>query len=264
MRHDYTNITEQPGTLVNDEQRARLHHRYGLALSYAEGRRVLEAACGTGLGLPALRTIAAHVTAFDYAQSSLGVIHSRQPTGCLARADAQRLPFASSSFDLVLCFEAIYYFPQPAAFLADALRVLAPNGLLLLGTSNPEWPAFVPGALTAHYPSADALATLLANAGFRRVQLFGAFADEERSRRQRLVLRLRRFVLGHTPLPRLLARQPLLASLLQRASYGALRPLPTAIEAAEARRCFAHVPLSPLSPRQPQRQHRVLYVLAHA
>ena len=84
-----------------------------------------------------------------------------------------------------------------------------------------------------------------ADAGFRSVQLFGAFADEERSHRQRLVLRLRRFVLDHTPLSRLLAQRPRLASLLQRASYGAMRPLPAAVEAEEARRCFARVPLVP-------------------
>ncbi len=264
MQYDYTNITEQPGTPVNDEQWARLHHRYGLALHHAGGRRVLEAACGTGLGLSALRTVADYLTSFDYAQSSFGALRSHQPNSDLVRADAQRLPFAGGSFDVVLCFEAVYYLARPAAFLADARRVLATNGMLLLGTSNPQWPAFVPGALTTHYPSAATLATLLANAGFRSVQLFGAFADEERSQRQQLVLGLRHFVLSHTPLSKLLERQPRLAALLQRASYGALRPLPAAIEAGEARRCFARTPLVPLSPHQAERQHRVLYALAQA
>ena len=262
MRTDYTPITEQPGARVSSEQWARLHHRYGLALDLAQGRRVLEAACGTGLGLPALRHVADSVAAFDYTQTVLETARRQQPGAALVRADAQALPVASHSVDLVLCFEAIYYLPRPAAFLAEAQRVLAAGGLLLLGTSNPAWPAFVSGPLALHYPSAATLATLLAEAGFQDVQLYGAFADAARSRRQRAAAVLRRLVLERTPLSSVLRRQPGLASLLQRAAYGALQKLPPAVEVDEARQIFARTPLVPLSRDQPARQHRVLYAVA--
>ncbi len=262
MLHDYTNITEQPDALVNSEQWARLHHRYGLALRYATKRRVLEAACGSGLGLPALRSVADSVAAFDYTQSMPDVAHSHQPAATLVRSDAQQLPFASHSVDLVLCFEAIYYLPHPAAFLAECRRVLAAGGELLVGTSNPNWSAFVPGALTQHYPDAAELSTLLVDAGFRHVELCGAFADEERSRRQQTLAVLRRFVLHRTPLSNLLRRQPRLAALLQRASYGPLRPLPPAVDADVARTILEEIPLAPLRPNQADRRHRVLYAIA--
>lgn len=51
MPDDYTSVTELPGSQATREQQARLYHRYHTAGRYATGKRVLEVACGAGLGL---------------------------------------------------------------------------------------------------------------------------------------------------------------------------------------------------------------------
>ena len=45
-----------------------------------------------------------------------------------ARADAEALPFAAASFDLVTVRIAPHHFPQPAAFVGEVARVLRPGG----------------------------------------------------------------------------------------------------------------------------------------
>jgi ubiquinone/menaquinone biosynthesis C-methylase UbiE len=47
-------------------------------------------------------------------------------------ADAEDLPFAACSFDLVTCRIAAHHFPHPARFVAEVVRVLQPGGLFLL------------------------------------------------------------------------------------------------------------------------------------
>jgi ubiquinone/menaquinone biosynthesis C-methylase UbiE len=49
-----------------------------------------------------------------------------------AGADAELLPFASNSFDLVLCRVAAHHFPDIFRFMLDAARVLKPGGVLLV------------------------------------------------------------------------------------------------------------------------------------
>lgn len=47
-------------------------------------------------------------------------------------ADAETLPFASNTFDMVTCRVAAHHFPDIFAFVKEAFRVLKPNGKLLV------------------------------------------------------------------------------------------------------------------------------------
>jgi ubiquinone/menaquinone biosynthesis C-methylase UbiE len=47
-------------------------------------------------------------------------------------ADAEQLPFASETFDLVTCRIAPHHFPAPARFVRESARVLKAGGLLLV------------------------------------------------------------------------------------------------------------------------------------
>jgi SAM-dependent methyltransferase len=53
-----------------------------------------------------------------------------------AVAAAERLPFADSSFDLVLCTQVIEYAPDPAAVMSEIYRVLRPQGKLFLSAPS--------------------------------------------------------------------------------------------------------------------------------
>lgn len=68
------------------------------------------------------------VVAVD-ASRSMVVTAEREFDGVTgAMADAERLPFAADAFDAVSCRIAAHHFPEPAAFVAEAARVLRPGG----------------------------------------------------------------------------------------------------------------------------------------
>lgn len=57
-------------------------------------------------------------------------------------ADAESLPFLADTFDAAVCRIAPHHFPHPAAFIAEAARVLKPGGkFVLIDNVAPEDPA---------------------------------------------------------------------------------------------------------------------------
>jgi ubiquinone/menaquinone biosynthesis C-methylase UbiE len=266
MAMDYTEITELPGAALTDEQFARFCHRYALGAELAAHRRVLEVACGAGSGLGYLaqgRVGAAGVIGLDY---SAPVLHAaRMQYGGripLVRGDARALPFCRAAFDLVLCFEAIYYLGDYEAFLRESARVLAPGGILLLCQSNPDWPDFVPGNFSVHYPSVPELATSLMRAGFARVELSGILPTTTVPGPRSLVNRLRRVVLRSSLVPRALLDHGPLADLLKRITYGRLVPLPAELDDATVEAAAGSVVATPLATDRPDCIHRVIYARA--
>jgi SAM-dependent methyltransferase len=125
--------------------------RVGAAAAAYSPARVLEIAAGTGIGTAELvrAAPAAHITATDLnpAMAAWGAQHV--PGATWAVADAQSLHFPDASFDLVICqFGAMFFPDRPAAF-AEAARVLAPAGSMLLTVWGPLARSDFPAALTA-------------------------------------------------------------------------------------------------------------------
>jgi ubiquinone/menaquinone biosynthesis C-methylase UbiE len=260
MRLDYMEITELPGNNLSAEQMARFAHRYAVCAALARGR-ILEVACGPAIGLGALQAAGNTVTGLCYTPSVIyqAQVHYQDRFPLMA-GDAQQLPVKAAGFDTVLCLEAIYYFQKPAAFLAEARRVLAPGGLLLVAGANPDWPHFVPGNLSRHYPTAPELATWLQATGFDAVQLFGAFALNAAGARHATAVRLRQLLLQSK------LRQAIgpVEEQLRRLAYGQLEALPRELPVDVLHQAVATLDLNPLSVDQPDRMHRVLYALGHA
>ena len=98
------------------------------------GGRVLDLACGTGLGmLPYVRR-GCSVTGVDVAPAMIEQAHTLLPHGAavefrIARAEA--LPFPDAAFDLISCAQAFHWFEPHAAF-AECARVLHPGGALTI------------------------------------------------------------------------------------------------------------------------------------
>ncbi|MFT4046605.1 MAG: methyltransferase domain-containing protein, partial [Solimonas sp.] len=88
-------------------------------------RRIVDLGCGTGLAVPMLqqRHAGAFVIGLDRAPGMMAVARAaRLRDGVVA--DAQALPFAPGSVDLLYSNLALQWCPQPQAALAEAARAL--------------------------------------------------------------------------------------------------------------------------------------------
>ena len=108
-------------------------------LEVAEGGRVLELACGTGIVTRHLRRAmpaSATLVATDLNQAMVDYARTAVPAEGIEwqAADAQALPFADGSFDAVVCQFGVMFLPDKVAGFREALRVLRPGGVMLTST----------------------------------------------------------------------------------------------------------------------------------
>ena len=101
---------------------------------------VLDLGCGAGQELlPFLEKTEAVCVGVDSARE-LGKMTSEMFGGerraVFVRSEGEKLPFASESFDVVLCRVALPYMNNRQA-IAEIARILKPNGVLLLKTHAP-------------------------------------------------------------------------------------------------------------------------------
>ncbi len=115
--------------------------RYAFASRFATGRRVLDAGCGTGYGSAELSRNARAVTALDISEEAVRYTRCNFPVENLAvvAGSASSLPFGANAFDLIVAFEVIEHLPDWSCLIAEAGRVLTPDGLLLVSTPNKDY-----------------------------------------------------------------------------------------------------------------------------
>ena len=61
---------------------------------------------------------------------------ARYPGARFVRGDCGALPFSDGAFDAVVSLQVVEHLPDPAAFVAECSRVLAPGGTFLCSTPN--------------------------------------------------------------------------------------------------------------------------------
>jgi ubiquinone/menaquinone biosynthesis C-methylase UbiE len=107
-----------------------------------DGLRILEVACGRGGFVRELARGGALVTGCDFSTSALRAASTKlgaedpQPQAALIQGDAQHLPFADNSFDLVVSCETIEHLPDVQSAIRGMHRVTRPGGKLFLTTPN--------------------------------------------------------------------------------------------------------------------------------
>lgn len=119
---------------------------YRLLLEYVgpiQDKRVLEIACGRGGFTNLLSLRAALVIGADFSLAALQIASKRamqnggnRSSMALTQADAQSLPFADNSFDIVISCETIEHLPDPLSALKEMARVCRTGGQLFLTTPN--------------------------------------------------------------------------------------------------------------------------------
>ena len=103
------------------------------------GARVLESGCGRGGNLMAMGRWfdTAQLVGLDLSGVAIAAVRDRLgDRGVSAvHGDAESLPFASRSFDAVVCIESAGHYPDRLAFFVEVARLVRPGGWFLYAES---------------------------------------------------------------------------------------------------------------------------------
>jgi ArsR family transcriptional regulator len=108
-------------------------------------QNLLDAGTGTGRMLELLAPYARRAVGVDVSPEMLAIARDRLLRGDFKNtqvrlADTYRLPFAggADAFDAVLFHQVLHYLDDPGAAVAEAARVMAPGGRLLIADLAPH------------------------------------------------------------------------------------------------------------------------------
>ncbi len=225
MSSNYISVTEIAGDEVTQEQIDRLCNRYYWAGKYCADKDVVEVACGSGQGLGYLSGIAKSLEAGDYSDEILSI--AQQHYGeriALRQFDAQEMPFADQSKDVIILFEAIYYIPDAEQFVRDCVRVLRPGGKVLIATANKDLYDFNPSPHSYEYYGVVELNDLFARHGFK-AEFFGDTHVESVSMWQKMLRPIKKLVVVLGIMPKSIAGKKFLKKIV----FGGLVEMPAEI-----------------------------------
>lgn len=100
---------------------------------------VLDIACGTGEFLQAAAERKAKIAGMDISQRAIAVCRAKLPAGRFEVGVAESLPFQDEEFDLVTCLGSLEHFVDQPAALREMVRVLKPDGRVLILVPNSDF-----------------------------------------------------------------------------------------------------------------------------
>src|SRR5215470_1719419 len=115
-------------------ERSAWNRVFDLALAGGSALDALDIGCGTGFLSLELAARGHRVTGIDFAPEMLALARAKAAEAGVAirfeEADAEQLPFAAASFDLVITRHVLWTLPHPEAAIDEWRRVLRPGGRL--------------------------------------------------------------------------------------------------------------------------------------
>src|SRR5215471_3504172 len=148
---------------------------------------ILDVGCGGGRTVSKLAAIAAlgRVYGIDYSEESVAVTKRTNARWIdLGRVEVRQgsvseLPFSDRTFDLVTAVETHFWWPNLLAGIREILRVLKPDGTLILIAEIYKGANTMASRLAEHYAEQSGIALLsvdehrelLVNAGYSEVQI---------------------------------------------------------------------------------------------
>lgn len=142
---------------------------------------LLDVACGWGEFLVVYAPQARRVAGIDWSEEKVALARARLAdrvaagTAEVVLGDAASLPWGSGTFSALTCMDAFPFFPDPQRVLAEMLRVLRPDGRMLVQMGM-RWPDGQPKHVfhpTSHVDvsTEDAVRELVEQAGFTKVEM---------------------------------------------------------------------------------------------
>lgn len=115
-------------------------HRYKTAALLVKGKRVLDAACGSGYGSNILAKEAKSVVGIDYSKATIDYCMKKYQRDNLSyrQMSVEKLDFPEESFDVVVSFETLEHLPETIqqVFMEEIKRVLTKDGVLIMSSPN--------------------------------------------------------------------------------------------------------------------------------
>jgi SAM-dependent methyltransferase len=104
------------------------------------GQRVLEVGCGLGTDLRQFAVAGARVVGVELSARSAQLARQHfaifETPGAIVNGDAEHLPFADASFDVVYSFGVLHHTPNTLEAIGECYRVLRPGGRVLVMLYN--------------------------------------------------------------------------------------------------------------------------------
>jgi 2-polyprenyl-6-hydroxyphenyl methylase/3-demethylubiquinone-9 3-methyltransferase len=121
-----------------------------------EGLRLLDIGCGGGLLAEPMSRLGFAVTGVDASERNIGTARAHAAEQGLEidyRASTAEALLAAGErpFDVILNMEVIEHVADPAAYLRDCARLLAPGGLMIVATMNRTLKALALAKIGAEY-----------------------------------------------------------------------------------------------------------------
>ncbi len=141
LNYGYARVDDSEKPLVllpEDEPDRHSIQLYNAAVgdTLLEGKDVIEIGCGRGGGASFVARYfkPRKIVGLDLAQKAITFCERQHHVSGLSfqRGDAENLPFASSSFDVVLNVESSHGYPSMERFLSESFRILRSGGTFLL------------------------------------------------------------------------------------------------------------------------------------
>ena len=98
------------------------------ALAVRPGARLLDVACGAGCVAAAAHAMGAAAVGVDFARAMIEQARRRHPELTFEQADAEALPFAPASFEILAMGFGVLHLARPERAFAEAHRVLRRGG----------------------------------------------------------------------------------------------------------------------------------------
>ena len=105
-----------------------------LKLNQFSFNNILDVGCGTGNLLSLISSkYEVQIGGIDLSQDMLNIARNKlNKNADLRLGDSETLPFADSSFEMVICTDSFHHYPHPENVLLEIKRVLKPGGNFIL------------------------------------------------------------------------------------------------------------------------------------